>query len=78
MRIGIQLAGLPAPEILALARRADEWGFSDVFVPDHWAYERQGGGGLDDRANSWEAMAILGAIAGVMGTSRLSWGVRSM
>lgn len=63
MRIGIQLAGLPAPEILALARRADEWGFSDVFVPDHWAYERQGGGGLDDRANSWEAMAILGAIA---------------
>lgn len=63
MRIGIQLAALPARDLLALARRVDELGFSDVFVPDHWAYEKQGGGGLDRERDSWEAMAILGAIA---------------
>lgn len=72
MRIGLQLAGLPAKDLLGLARRADEWGFSDVFVPDHWAYERQGGGGLDDRVPAWEATTILGAIAA--STSRVRLG----
>jgi probable F420-dependent oxidoreductase len=63
MKFGLQLAGLPAHEIIAMAKKAEAWGFSDVFVPDHWAYERQLGGGLDDAANAWEATTILGAIA---------------
>jgi probable F420-dependent oxidoreductase len=63
MKFGLQLAAIPAPDIVALARKAEAWGFSDVYVPDHWAYERQVGGGLDDGANAWEATTILGAIA---------------
>ncbi|MFM7736920.1 MAG: hypothetical protein ACKPBU_13190, partial [Alphaproteobacteria bacterium] len=60
MRIGIQLATLPATEILALARKADELGFSDVFVPDHWAYEKQG---CELDADAHETCATLSAPA---------------
>src|SRR5262249_57928757 len=72
MKFGLQLAGLPMAQILDLARKAESWGFSDVFVPDHWAYERQVGGGLDDTANAWEATTVLGAIA--TATSRVRVG----
>jgi len=63
MDFGLQLAGLPAADIMALARKADELGVSSLYVPDHWAYEQRGGGGLDDKAPAWEAMTLLGAIA---------------
>jgi probable F420-dependent oxidoreductase len=63
MDFGLQLAGMPATDVVATARRAEELGFSAVYVPDHWAYERQDGGGLDEQAPAWEAATILGAIA---------------
>jgi probable F420-dependent oxidoreductase len=63
MDFGLQLAGTPAKDAVALARQAEADGFSAVYVPDHWAYEQRGGGGLDDKALAWEATTILGAIA---------------
>ena len=72
MDFGLQLAGIPAPEILALARRAEEWGFSAVYVPDHWAYEQRDGSALDTHTPAWEATTILGAIAAA--TSRVQIG----
>jgi probable F420-dependent oxidoreductase len=63
MDFGLQLAGQPAADLVALARTAETLGFSTVYVPDHWAYEQRGGGGLDDKANAWEATTILGALA---------------
>jgi alkanesulfonate monooxygenase SsuD/methylene tetrahydromethanopterin reductase-like flavin-dependent oxidoreductase (luciferase family) len=71
MDFGIQLAALPARDLLASARNAEEWGYASLYVPDHWAYERQGGGGLDDGANAWEATTILGAIAAVTSKARI-------
>jgi probable F420-dependent oxidoreductase len=71
MDFGLQLATLPAPDLLASARRAEEWGYAALYVPDHWAYERQAGAGLDDGANAWEATAILGAIAAVTSRARI-------
>jgi alkanesulfonate monooxygenase SsuD/methylene tetrahydromethanopterin reductase-like flavin-dependent oxidoreductase (luciferase family) len=71
MDFGLQLAALPAPDLIASARKAEEWGYAALYVPDHWAYERQGGGGLDDGANAWEATAILGALAAVTTRARL-------
>ncbi len=64
MDFGLQLATLPVHDLLDLARKAEGWGFASVYVPDHWAYERQAGAGLDDAANAWEATTILAAIAG--------------
>ena len=46
-----------------MARKAEEWGFSAVYVPDHWAYEQRDGSALDDRAPAWEATTMLGALA---------------
>ncbi len=63
MDFGLQLAGTPAKDIVALARQAEADGFSAVYVPDHWAYEQRGGAGLDDKALAWEGTTILGAIA---------------
>ncbi len=63
MDFGLQLAGQPAADLVALARSADTLGFSTIYVPDHWAYEQRGGGGLDDKANAWEATTLLGALA---------------
>src|SRR5262249_30255623 len=71
MDFGIQLAALPAQDLLASARNAEQWGYASLYVPDHWAYERQGGGGLDDGANAWEATTILGAIAAVTTKARI-------
>jgi probable F420-dependent oxidoreductase len=71
MDFGIQLAGLPASDIMALAQKADGLGFSALYVPDHWAYEQRGGGGLDDGAPAWEAMTLLGAIAAATSKVRI-------
>jgi probable F420-dependent oxidoreductase len=71
MDFGLQLAALPAADLLESARKAESWGYAALYVPDHWAYERQGGGGLDDGANAWEATTILGAIAAVTSRARL-------
>jgi probable F420-dependent oxidoreductase len=71
MDFGLQLAALPAPDLLDAARQAETWGYAALYVPDHWVYERQGGGGLDDGANAWEATTVLGALAGVTTRARL-------
>jgi probable F420-dependent oxidoreductase len=71
MDFGLQLAGLPAKDILETARNAEAWGYRTLYVPDHWLYERQAGGGLDDAANAWEATTILGAIAAVTSKARI-------
>ena len=71
MDFGMQLATLPAKELLETARNAEAWGYSSLYVPDHWVYERQGGGGIDDGASSWEATTILGAIAAVTCRARI-------
>ncbi len=71
MDFGLQLAGMPARDLLDLARNAETWGYSSLYVPDHWLYERQGGGGLDDAGNSWEATTMLGALAAVTSKARI-------
>lgn len=71
MDFGLQLAALPATDLLDTARKAESWGYTALYVPDHWAYERQGGGGLDDGLGAWEATTILGAIAAVTSRVRL-------
>lgn len=71
MDFGVQLAGLPTKELLEAARNAEAWGYSALYVPDHWVYERQGGGGIDDAASSWEATTILGAVAAVTSRARI-------
>lgn len=76
MDFGLQLASLPARDLLALAQQAESWGFAALYVPDHWLYERQQGGGLDEGASSWEATTILGAMAAV--TSRIRLGALVM
>ena len=63
MDFGLQLAGFSATEVVAMARKAEEWGYTAVYVPDHLAHERRDGGGLDDHAQVWDATTILGAIA---------------
>jgi probable F420-dependent oxidoreductase len=71
MDFGLQLAALPMADLLDAARNAEGWGYASLYVPDHWAYERQGGAGLDDSANAWEATTILGAIAAVTRRARI-------
>ncbi|MEW6267723.1 MAG: LLM class flavin-dependent oxidoreductase [Thermodesulfobacteriota bacterium] len=71
MDFGLQLAALPAKDVLETARNAEAWGYATLYVPDHWAYERQAGGGLDDGANAWEATTILGAVAAVTAKARI-------
>ena len=71
MDFGMQLAALPAADLLETAKKAESLGYAALYVPDHWAYERQGGGGLDDGANAWEATTILGALGAVTSRARL-------
>jgi probable F420-dependent oxidoreductase len=71
MDFGLQLASVPAQELLTLASNAEAWGYTTLYVPDHWAYERQAGAGLDDSAASWEATTILGAVAAVTKKARI-------
>jgi probable F420-dependent oxidoreductase len=71
MDFGLQLAALPAKDLLESARKAEAWGYASLYVPDHWAYERQGGSGLDDSGYAWEATTILGAIAAVTTKARI-------
>ncbi len=71
MDFGLQLAGIPASDMVALAQQAEASGFSAIYVPDHWAYEQRGGSGLDDKALAWEATTILGALAGATARVRI-------
>jgi len=71
MDFGMQLAALPAADLLETAKKAESLGYAALYVPDHWAYERQGGGGLDDGTNAWEATTILGALGAVTSRARL-------
>src|SRR5262245_43965080 len=71
MDFGLQLAALPAADLLENAKKAESLGYAALYVPDHWAYERQGGGGLDDGANAWDATTILGALGAVTSRARL-------
>ena len=71
MDFGLQLATGPVKELLESARRAEAAGYAALYVPDHWAHERQGGGGLDDTGTAWEATTILGALAAVTTRARL-------
>jgi probable F420-dependent oxidoreductase len=65
MDYGISLVGLPARELLEAARNAEAAGYAAVYLPDHWVLERPGGAGLDDETNTWDAPAMLGAVAAV-------------
>jgi probable F420-dependent oxidoreductase len=65
MDFGLQLAALPVADLLQSARTAEALGYAALYVPDHWAHERQAGAGLDDGSKVWEATTILGAIAAV-------------
>ncbi|HYB98400.1 MAG TPA: LLM class flavin-dependent oxidoreductase [Candidatus Limnocylindrales bacterium] len=71
MDVGISLVGLPASQMLATARQAEELGYSAIYLPDHWALEHQGGAGLDDQTASWEATTMLGALAAVTSSARI-------
>jgi probable F420-dependent oxidoreductase len=62
MEFGIQLNGSPQ-EIITMVRKAETLGIKNAFVPDHFAMEPPGSGALDPTAPSWEAIAILGAMA---------------
>jgi probable F420-dependent oxidoreductase len=71
MDYGISLVGLPARELLDTARKAEASGYSAIYLPDHWVLERPGGGGLDDVTNTWDAPAMLAAVAAVTQKVRL-------
>ncbi len=71
MDYGISLVGLPARDLLESARKAEAAGYSAIYLPDHWVLERPGGGGLDDTTNTWDAPAMLGAIAAVTQKARV-------
>jgi probable F420-dependent oxidoreductase len=71
MDFGLSLVGLPAKDLLARAREAEELGYAALYLPDHWALERQGGGGLDDDTATWEATTMLGALGAVTTKARL-------
>jgi probable F420-dependent oxidoreductase len=62
--VAVQLAGQKAPEVLRLARIAEEKGFSSVYVPDHLANEPPGSGALDETILP-EAISMIAAIAAV-------------
>jgi len=64
MDFGLTLAGIPAREVASTAAQAEELGYTALYVPDHWAYEHTGGGGLDDQTPAWDATTMLAAIAG--------------
>jgi probable F420-dependent oxidoreductase len=65
MDYGISLVGLPARELLDTARKSEAAGYSAIYLPDHWVLERPGGAGLDDETNTWDAPAMLAAVAAV-------------
>jgi probable F420-dependent oxidoreductase len=65
MDYGISLVGLPATDLLEAARAAETAGYSAIYLPDHWVLERPGGAGLDDETNTWDAPAMLAAVAAV-------------
>ena len=72
MNFGISLVGTPAAELLAEAQRAESLGYTAIYLPDHWAFEEQGGTGqLDESTPAWEATTMLGAVAAATKTARV-------
>jgi probable F420-dependent oxidoreductase len=71
MHFGISLVGTPAKEMLSEARQAESLGYTAIYLPDHWAFESQGGSGLDDSALAWEAATMLGALAAATSKARI-------
>jgi probable F420-dependent oxidoreductase len=73
LRVGVQLPEVERatrwPELLAIARAAEESGFDSVWVGDHLLY--RSGGGQPERG-PWEAWTLLAALAA--GTERVDLG----
>jgi probable F420-dependent oxidoreductase len=73
LRVGVQLPEVERetrwPELLAMARAAEESGFDSVWVGDHLLY--RAGGGHPERG-PWEAWTLLAALAA--GTERVDLG----
>ena len=71
MRVGIQLPEVERdvrwPELLAIARAAEESGFESIWVGDHLLYRGDGG----PERGPWEAWTQLGALAAVTERVRL-------
>jgi probable F420-dependent oxidoreductase len=57
-RFGVQLQQLPAEGWVEAVRRIEAWGYSTVFVPDHFGTQ-------------WEPTAMLAAVAAVTGGLRV-------
>jgi probable F420-dependent oxidoreductase len=71
MDFGLTLPGIAAEEIPSAAQQAEQLGYKALYVPDHWAYEHQTGGGLNDEMPAWDSTSILAAIAGATKTVRI-------
>jgi probable F420-dependent oxidoreductase len=72
MDVAVQLAGMPGDRLVEAARKAEQQGFSSVYVPDHFADEPPGSGALSDTTILPEAIAAISAIGAV--TSRVRVG----
>jgi alkanesulfonate monooxygenase SsuD/methylene tetrahydromethanopterin reductase-like flavin-dependent oxidoreductase (luciferase family) len=78
MKIGVQLPVVEAdrhgaprwPDILALARRAEELGFDSIWVPDHLLFRRSGAAAHGQGV--WEGWSLVAALAAA--TSRITIG----
>jgi len=62
MEFGLQIGGMPMAALRDLAALADDGGFRWLTVPDHFVLEEPGSG-LDLDKPSFEAIAVLGALA---------------
>jgi probable F420-dependent oxidoreductase len=62
MEFGLQVGGMAVEAIRELAALADDGGFHYLTVPDHFVLEEPGSG-LDVTKPSFEAIAVLGALA---------------
>lgn len=63
MDFGLTLGGVPAADVAQAAREAEALGFSALYVPDHWAYESQTGGGIDPSLPAWDSTTTLATMA---------------
>src|SRR3954454_2369619 len=72
LKIGIQLPEVerfvPWPELLAMARRAEQGGFDSLWFGDHLLYDQPDGG----QRGPWEVWTSLAAVAAV--TTRVELG----
>jgi probable F420-dependent oxidoreductase len=71
MDFGLTLAALPPRELIAAAKQAEQLGYKALYVPDHWAYEHQAGGGLDDQMAAWDSTTMMAALATATSSVRI-------